>query len=167
MLIAGVWVAMGCAHARAQVFYETVAGNTGAAIDGTSPFYQQKSFAQQFTTGTIQPGDENGDGYVMHRFTVQLQPGYVFDPDAGDGGGFVPVETFFQWKLFSDSGGEPGASILAGPGNFSVLETVSNEFYYGALVSAGEFILQSNTSYWLGINYAYVAGGLSPSIPAS
>ena len=165
ILIAGVVAAMLCVEARAQLFFETVAGNVGAAVDGSTPFLGGNSFAQQFTTGTLNPGDADQDGYVWHRFTVQLQPGYVFDPDAGDGGGFVPVEIFFQWKLFSDSGGEPGASILAGPGYFSVLETGFNEFYYGALVSAGDFILQSNTSYWLGINYAYVAGGLSPSMP--
>jgi hypothetical protein len=165
ILIAGVVAAMACLEAQAQVFYETVAGNTGAATDGSSQFYQHKSFVQQFTTGTIQPGDKDGDGRVMHRFTIQLHPGYVFNPNAGDGGGFTPVETFFQWKLFSNSGGDPGASLLPGLGNISVSGPGLAEFHYAALVSAGEFVLQSNTSYWLGINYAYVSGGLSPSMP--
>ena len=130
----------------------------------SAPFTWFNTFAQQFTTGTLNPGDENQDGNVLHRFTVQLQPGYVFDPDAGDGGEYVPRETFFQWSLLSDSLGSPGG-VLAGPGSFSVVEATANEFYYASLVSAGDFVLQSNTSYGLAIRYFYLGGGMSPAMP--
>ena len=148
---------------RGQVMVE-VAGNLGATSDASAPFTWFNTFAQQFTTGTLNPGDENQDGNVLHRFTVQLQPGYVFDPDAGDGGEYVPRETFFQWSLLSDSLGSPGG-VLAGPGSFSVDSATANEFYYASLVSAGDFVLQSNTSYWLAIKYAYLGGGMSPATP--
>ena len=149
--------------ARGQLMVEVV-GNLGATRDASAPFTGFNTFAQQFTTGTLNAGDENQDGNVLHRFTVQLQPGYVFDPDGGDGGEFVPGETYFQWSLLSDSLGSPGG-VLAGPGAFSVVEATGNEFFYASLVSAGEFVLQSNTSYWLAIRYSYLSGGMSPAFP--
>ena len=149
--------------ARGQVMVE-VAGNLGATRDASAPFMGGNTFAQQFTTGTLNAGDENQDGNVLHRFTVQLQPGYVFDPNGGDGGEFVPTETYFQWSLLSDSQGSPGG-VLVGPGTFSVAEATGNEFFYASLVSAGEFVLQSNTSYWLTIRYAYLGGDRDPGMP--
>ena len=163
-LIAGVLAAMGCGQAGAQFFYETVAGNVGATVDGSSPFTLGNSFAQQFTTGTLNPGDADQDGRVWHLFNVQLQPGYVFDPDAGDGGEFVAAETFYEWSLLSSSGGEPGSAVV-GPRQFSIPAAGFHQFSYGALVSAEEFVLQSNTSYWLTIRFAYLLGGVSPSMP--
>jgi hypothetical protein len=164
LLIAGVVAAMGCGQAGAQLFFETVAGNMGAAVDGSTPFLGGNSFAQQFTTGTLNPGDADQDGYVWHRFTVQLQTGYGFDPDEGDGGGFVPVETFYEWSLLNNSGGGPGSAVV-GARQFSIPAAGLHEFSYGALVSAEEFVLQSNTSYWLTIRYASLLGGDSPVIP--
>jgi len=149
--------------ARGQLMVEVV-GNLGATRDASAPFTGFNTFAQQFTTGILNAGDEDQDGNVMHRFTVQLQPGYVFDPNGGDGGEFVPGETYFQWSLLSDSLGSPGG-VLVGPGTFSVIEATANEFFYASLVSAGEFVLQSNTSYWLAIRYAYLGGGMPPAVP--
>jgi hypothetical protein len=163
-LIAGVLAAMGCGQAGAQFFYETVAGNVGATVDGSSPFALGNSFAQQFTTGTLNPGDADQDGRVWHLFTVQLQPGYVFDPDGGDGGDFVAAETIYEWSLLSSSGGEPGSAVV-GPRQFSIPAAGFHQFSYGALVSAEEFVLQSNTSYWLTIRFAYLLGVVSPSMP--
>jgi MYXO-CTERM domain-containing protein len=149
--------------ARGQLMVEVV-GNLGATRDASAPFTGFNTFAQQFTTGILNAGDEDQDGNVLHRFTVQLQPGYVFDPNGGDGGEFVPGETYFQWSLLSDSLGSPGG-VLVGPGTFSVAEATANEFFYASLVSAGEFVLQSNTSYWLAIRYAYLGGGMPPAVP--
>ncbi len=163
LLIAGVLAGMGCGQAQAQVMV-SVAGNMGAAVDGSAPFLGGKSFAQQFTTGTLNPGDADQDGYVWHRFTLQLQPGYVFDPDGGDGGEFVPVETFYDWSLLNSSGGEPGGAVV-GARQFSIPAAGFHQFSYGALVSAEEFVLQSNTSYWLTIRYASLLGGGSPVTP--
>ncbi len=163
LLIAGVVAAMGCGQAQAQVMV-SVAGNVGAAVDGSTPFTGGNSFAQQFTTGTLNPGDADQDGYVWHRFTVQLQPGYVFDPDGGDGGEFVAVDTFYEWSLLNSSGGEPGGAVV-GARQFSIPAAGFHQFSYGALVSAEEFVLQSNTSYWLTIRYASLLGGGSPSMP--
>ena len=46
-----------------------------------------------------------------------------------------------------------------------MIEATGNEFFYASLVSAGDFVLQSNTSYWLAIKYAYLGGGMSPATP--
>ena len=163
ILIAGVLAAMGWGQAQAQVMV-SVAGNMGAAVDGSTPFTGGNSFAQQFTTGTLNPGDADQDGYVWHRFTLQLQTGYRFDPEEGDGGGFVPVETFYEWSLLNSSGGEPGSAVV-GARQFSIPAAGLHEFSYGALVSAEEFVLHSNTSYWLTIRYASLLGGGSPVTP--
>jgi len=159
-LIAGVLAAMGCGHVGAQGLVEAV-GNLGAGstADPTTAFTYNKYFAQQFTTGLLNPGDHDQDGNVLHRFSWQLQTALgPFDPGYGSEGGQPEVESVFEWSLMSDAGGTPG-SLLTAAGTFSAYNSGITVFYYAASTSFGGFVLEANTSYWLALRFLYAGAG--------
>jgi len=132
-LIVGVLAAMGWAQAQAQGLVETV-GNLGASstANPTTAFTYNKYFAQQFTTGLLNPGDYDQDGNVLHRFSWQLQAALgPFDPDYGSEGGEPEVESVYEWSLMSDAGGSPG-SLLTAARTFSAYNFGITVFYYAA-----------------------------------
>ena len=156
-LIAGVLAAMGCVQAGAQGLIEAV-GNLGAGstANPTTAFTYNKYFAQQFTTGLLNPGDYDQDGNVLHRFSWQLQSALgPFDPDEG---GQPEVETVFEWSLMSDAGGTPG-SLLTASGQLSAYSSGIAVFYYAANPAWNDPVLQANTSYWLALKFLFVGGG--------
>lgn len=138
-----------------------VVGNLGAETTAspTTALTPDKTFAQQFTTGLLNPGDVNGDGNVLHGFSWRLNAALgAFDPGFGAEGGQPDVETVYQWDLRSDDGGEPGV-LLTSPGIFSVFSSGMATFQYAAISSLNGYVLQSNTSYWLTLKFLYVGGG--------
>jgi len=160
VLIAGVLAAMGCGHAGAQGLVETV-GNLGAGstANPTTAFTYNKYFAQQFTTGLLNPGDYDQDGNVLHRFSWQLQTALgPFDPGYGSEGGEPEVESVFEWSLMSDAGGSPG-SLLTAAGSFSAYTSGITVFYYAANPVWGDPVIQANTTYWLALKFLFVGGG--------
>ncbi len=151
---------MGCGHAGAQGLVEAV-GNLGAGstANPTTAFTYNKYFAQQFTTGLLNPGDYDQDGNVLHRFSWQLQTALgPFDPGYGSEGGEPEVESVFEWSLMSDAGGAPG-SLLTAPGQLSAYPSGIAVFYYAANPAWGDSAIQANTSYWLALKFLYVGGG--------
>ena len=160
VLIAGVLAAMGWGQAQAQGLVEVV-GNLGASstANPTTAFTYNKYFAQQFTTGLLNPGDYDQDGNVLHRFSWQLQSALgPFDPGYGSEGGQPEVETVFEWSLMSDAGGTPG-SLLTASGQLSAYPSGIAVFYYAANPAWSDPVLQANTSYWLALKFLYVGGG--------
>jgi len=159
-LIVGVLAAMGWAQAQAQGLVETV-GNLGASstANPTTAFTYNKYFAQQFTTGLLNPGDYDQDGNVLHRFSWQLQAALgPFDPDYGSEGGEPEVESVYEWSLMSDAGGSPG-SLLTAARTFSAYNFGITVFYYAANPVWGDPVIQANTSYWLALRFLHVGGG--------
>ncbi len=152
---------MGCGQVQAQGLVETV-GNLGAsstANPSTAFNSTSKYFAQQFTTGLLNPGDYDQDGNVLHRFSWQLQTALgPFDPGYGSEGGQPEVESVFEWSLMSDAGGTPG-SLLTAPGSFSVYSPGTTIFHYAANPVWGDPVIQANTTYWLALRFLYVGGG--------
>ena len=160
VLIAGVLAAMGCGHAGAQGLMEVV-GNLGSAstANNSTTLTLTKYFAQQFTTGLLTPGDFNQDGNVMHQFLINLNPALgPFDPGYGSEGGEPPIETIYEWTLRGDNAGTPGGSLI-GTLNGSVTSPGVATFGYAALVSAGDYFLQSNTTYWLTLRFSNIGPG--------
>ena len=157
LLIAGVVAAMACGQAQAQGLVEAV-GNLGASstANPTTAFTYNKYFAQQFTTGLLNPGDHDQDGNILHRFSWQLQTALgPFDPDEG---GQPEVESVFEWSLMSDAGGAPG-SLLTAPGQLSAYPSGIAVFYYAANPVWSDPVIQANTTYWLALRFLYVGGG--------
>lgn len=153
-------LAIMCGKAEAQSTVEVV-GNLGAGTTAnpTTALAYNRTFAQQFTTGLLNPGDLDQDGNVLHSFSWQLNAALgPFDPGFGDEGGQPEVETVYEWNLLSDTGGTPGSSLTA-PGNFSVFSSGVRTFQYAALSSANGYVLESNTSYWLTLKFLFVGGG--------
>jgi hypothetical protein len=150
--------------ARGQGLMEVV-GNLGAsaAATGSTQMLSNKTFAQQFTTGIVNPWDTDEDGRVLHQFIMDLNPTYGFDPDAGDGGGFVPLDAVFQWTLRSDNAGNPGNELVAAR-DFTVSAPGLHTIGYAAMF--WEYILQSNTTYWLTVKYRYTGGSFAAATPA-
>ena len=145
---------------RGQGLLEVV-GNLGASstANNSTALTPTKYFAQQFTTGLLNPGDHNADGNVMHRFLWQLNPALgAFDPTYGDEGGQPPAETVYEWSLHTDNAGTPGGSLF-GTYQVNVLAPGVAELNYAALISAGYPLMQSNTTYWLSLRFSYVGGG--------
>ena len=145
---------------RAQGLMEVV-GNLGASstANNSTALTLPRHFAQQFTTGLLNPGDHNADGNVMHRFLWQLNPALgPFDPTYGAEGGEPPVETVYDWSLHTDNAGTPGGSLF-GTYQVSVFSSGVAELNYAALISAGYPLMQSNTTYWLSLRFSYVGGG--------
>jgi hypothetical protein len=146
--------------ARGQGLMEVV-GNLGASstANNSTALTETRYFAQQFTTGLLNPGDFNQDGNVMHRFFWQLNPALgPFDPGYGEEGGTPPVETVYEWSLHADNAGTPGGSLF-GTYYVSVFSPGVAELNYAALVSAGYPLMQSNTTYWLALNLSHIGGG--------
>ncbi|MEY5062287.1 MAG: hypothetical protein RLZZ112_251, partial [Verrucomicrobiota bacterium] len=119
-----------------------------------------KYFAQQFTTGLLNPGDHDQDGNVLHRFSWKLQTAlgpFIPGPEDEDGGA-PEVESVFEWRLMSDVGGTPGG-LLTAPGQLSAYPSGIAVFYYAANPVWSDPVLQANTSYWLALRFLYVGGG--------
>jgi len=150
--------------ARGQLMVEVV-GNLGAnaAATGSTQMLSNKTFAQQFTTGIVNPWDTDEDGRILHQFIMNLNPTYGFDPDVGDGGGFVPLDAVFQWTLRSDNAGNPGSELVAAR-DFTVSAPGLHTIGYAAMF--WEYILQSNTTYWLTVKYRYTGGSFAAATPA-
>ena len=160
LLIAGVVAGMGCGQVGAQGLVEVV-GNLGAGstANPTTAFTYNKYFAQQFTTGLLNPGDHDQDGIILHRFSWQLQTALgPFDPGYGSEGGEPEVESVFEWSLMSDAGGAPG-SLLTAPGQLSAYPSGIAVFYYAANPVWSDPVIQANTTYWLALRFLYVGGG--------
>jgi len=150
---------MGCGQVGAQGLIEAV-GNLGASstANPTTAFTYNKYFAQQFTTGLLNPGDYDQDGNVLHRFSWQLQTALgPFDPTYGPDGGQPEVESVFEWSLMSDAGGTPG-SLLTASGQLSAYSSGIAVFYYAANPVWSDPVLQANTSYWLALKFLFVGG---------
>jgi hypothetical protein len=143
--------------ARGQGLIEVV-GNLGASstANPSTALTFTKTFAQQFTTGLLNPGDHNQDGNVMHHFLWELNPALGgFDPEYGTEGGQPLLETFYDWSLRTDNAGTPGGALFPTYG-VSVYSPGVASLGYAALVSAGDYLLQSNTTYWLTLKFGYV-----------
>jgi hypothetical protein len=147
---------------RGQGLLEVV-GNLGASstANNSTALTPTKYFAQQFTTGLLNPGDHNADGNVMHRFLWQLNPALgAFDPTYGDEGGQPPAETVYDWSLHTDNAGTPGGSLF-GTYQVNVLAPGVAELNYAALISAGYPLMQSNTTYWVSLRFSHVVGSVN------
>jgi hypothetical protein len=68
------------------------------------------------------------------------------------------VETIYGWSLRTDNAGTPGGALF-GTYQVSVYSPGVASLNYAALVSAGDYLLQSNTTYWLALRFLYVGGG--------
>jgi hypothetical protein len=146
--------------ARGQGLMEVV-GNLGASSTANplTDLTFTKTFAQQFTTGLLNPGDHNQDGNVMHQFLWELNPALGgFDPGYGTEGGQPLVETIYGWSLRTDNAGTPGGALF-GTYQVSVYSPGVASLNYAALVSAGDYLMESNTTYWLTLKFGGVGAG--------
>jgi hypothetical protein len=146
--------------ARGQGLMEVV-GNLGASSTANpmTALTFTKTFAQQFTTGLLNPGDHNQDGNVMHQFLWELNPALGgFDPGYGTEGGQPLVETIYGWSLRTDNAGTPGGALF-GTYQVSVYSPGVASLNYAALVSAGDYLMESNTTYWLTLKFGGVGAG--------
>jgi hypothetical protein len=138
-----------------------VVGNLGASSTANplTDLTFTKTFAQQFTTGLLNPGDHNQDGNVMHQFLWELNPALGgFDPGYGTEGGQPLVETIYGWSLRTDNAGTPGGALF-GTYQVSVYSPGVASLNYAALVSAGDYLMESNTTYWLTLKFGGVGAG--------
>jgi len=145
---------------RGQGLMEVV-GNLGASSTANpmTALTFTKTFAQQFTTGLLNPGDHNQDGNVMHQFLWELNPALGgFDPGYGTEGGQPLVETIYGWSLRTDNAGTPGGALF-GTYQVSVYSPGVASLNYAALVSAGDYLMESNTTYWLTLKFGGVGAG--------
>ena len=145
---------------RGQGLMEVV-GNLGASSTANplTDLTFTKTFAQQFTTGLLNPGDHNQDGNVMHQFLWELNPALGgFDPGYGTEGGQPLVETIYGWSLRTDNAGTPGGALF-GTYQVSVYSPGVASLNYAALVSAGDYLMESNTTYWLTLKFGGVGAG--------
>jgi hypothetical protein len=68
------------------------------------------------------------------------------------------VETIYGWSLRTDNAGTPGGALF-GTYQVSVYSPGVASLNYAALVSAGDYLMESNTTYWLTLKFGGVGAG--------